>query len=121
MTEHVLRTCITCSVTKSEVSFGLHRKGGTRRRTECITCASDRARERRAAIKDGTHVPRKHGQRTLTGELRTCTRCEKELDTSMFDRDSRQKSGLHSHCKTCRAAHNHLYLTGGGHEQHPHT
>jgi len=106
-----VKTCITCGKAKADEDFGLYRKGGTRRRTECRDCDRERKRARREAIQAGTWVGKK--KRVPTGELRTCVRCEVEKDTSLFDRDSSRLDGLHSYCKTCRSAHNTAYLIGG--------
>lgn len=103
------RVCITCATAKPIDAFALRRKGGTRRRNECTPCAVEKARLRRAEVRAGKRAPR--ARPGPTGVLRTCTKCEHELDTSMFDRDNNRRDGLHSHCKSCRAAHNHEYLT----------
>lgn len=42
-------------------------------------------------------------------ETKICTKCGRELPTSMFYRSAKMKDGLQSHCKDCKRAYSAEY------------
>jgi hypothetical protein len=58
-----------------------------------------------AAFQDehGRFTGKPKGPRVQPGEFRLCTRCHDERDTSLFSPDPKNRDGLSSWCRPCRA------------------
>lgn len=105
-----MKQCTTCGHDKAEGEFYLHRRGGTRRRSECKTCSRNRNSTRAYQLRHGIAEPRTAPE--LVGELKLCVKCHDEHDKSRFDHNPNNSDGLHSYCKACRSAENKAYVLG---------